>query len=128
MSENAIILQGTAGADLTSSQYLWVKADGTDDEKLKVENNATTSRECVGLLRNAPADEEEGWLVIAGVARGVAGGVIEPYDEITNDAAGKTVKATTGDLIRGRYIGRFDAAANDEIDILVYDNKVSLAP
>ena len=127
MSENAIILQGTAGADLTSSQYLWVKADGTDDEKLKIENGPT-SRECVGLLRNAPADEEEGWFVIAGVARGVAGGAIEPYDEITNNASGQTVKATTGDLIRGRYIGRFDAAANDQIDVLVYDNKVSLAP
>ena len=124
---NAIVLQGTAGADLSGSQYLWVKADGTADEAIVLENSPA-SRESVGILKNAPGNGGDAWFTASGIARGVAGAALEPYDEVTNDANGKTVVAAAGDLIRGRYIGRFDAVADDQIDILVYSNQNNALP
>ena len=127
-------IQGIAGEDLSSSQYLVVYADGGDSERLKVAGAAGNAT-VVGVLLNKPADEEVCEVCMSGFAPGIAGGALEPFDVLTTDAAGKFVPATTQDDYRlGQYVpplenGAYvDAAAGDKIRVLLFGNKLTQTP
>lgn len=128
------VVSAIAGADLTGSQFLVVYVDGADGEKVKV-SGAAGNATVLGLLVNAPADDAEALVQVQGFATGKAGAAIEPFDHVTSDAAGKLKPAATqNDYIIGQYVplpeaGVLpDAAANDEIRVLLFANKRTLVP
>ncbi|MEO1272287.1 MAG: hypothetical protein AAFX99_29675 [Myxococcota bacterium] len=104
------MVKGLAGADLSSSQYLFVYRDGTDDERLKLLTSLTDRESFFGVLQNNPADEERGSFVCDGVTLVKAGGILEDGDPITNNASGQAIKAENGAPIRGYYIAGKDNA------------------
>lgn len=132
MSRNTI--HAVAGADLSSSQYKWVYADGADTEKIKVAGDAGNAT-VVGLLEDTPADDAVGKVTINGFGIGIAAEALEPFDYVTSDANGDCrVVDTSNDYILGQYVPEAiggalpDAADGDEVRILVFDNKRLLHP
>ena len=124
----ATILPFIAGADLSSSQYLLVKSDGTDSERVIVAT-AASDNQIVGVLDNAPGDEGIADVVLSGICKVRAGGALEPHDYIMWGTGGKAVKyvAGSGNICLGRYIPEVadaggsksyrDAAATDLVTI-----------
>lgn len=124
------IIDGIAGADLSSSRYLLVQADGSDTERIKVAT-AATDTENLGLLQNDPGDEEIAQVCIHGLAKGKAGGAIEPFDFVMFGTGAKLVTyvGSATNVCVGRYVPRVidtngtlsynDAADGDIIDVFV---------
>jgi hypothetical protein len=55
-----------------------------------------------GILQNDPAVGETATVKVRNVSKAVAGGAIAINDELTTDAAGRLVAATTGQIIVAR--------------------------
>lgn len=127
MSGYGTVAGGFAGATLTSSRYLWVYPDGGDSEKFKVLTDDTYTSNGVGVLQNAPADDGRASVAFSGECTVIAGGVIEPYDYVTNDSNGKTVTWSAGKVKRGIYLPEKaatastmqDSASNQQIRIVL---------
>jgi len=96
-----------AGADLTGSQYLFVKSDGAD---VVVCGNGEAA---VGVLFNSPADTHAASVVRGGDPVVYAGTALAAGINIASDAAGKAVVAATGDVVLG--VTRAAAAAGDDL-------------
>ena len=96
-----------AGADLTGSQYLFVKADGAG---VQVCGNGEAA---IGVLWNDPADTRAASVVRGGDPVVYAGTALAAGIDIASDAAGKAVVAASGDIILGTT--RAAAAAGDDL-------------
>lgn len=125
-----------AGEALTSAQYLMVYTDGADGERVKKATDAT-SDVLLGILQNAPADDGTAWVITEGPTLAVAGGTIEPDDELTIDSNGKVIKAAgSGNKIVGAYRPQIrfdgtlrpDAASGNLIEIDLYPRKFDEVP
>lgn len=122
-----------AYADLSSSQYLVVYSDsGAERARLCTTDGGNST--ILGLLQdaNASAAGEMAQVVTKGYAWGIASEALEPDDFVTCDTAGKLRKVDScGDYILGRYAPQYsssgsvrpDAAANDRIRVLLFDDK-----
>jgi regulator of RNase E activity RraA len=114
----SVIVDFIAGEDLTAARGLVLYSNSSEKvQKAGAAANATVVGICV-----------QG-------AASVAGGTIEPHDYVTANASGKVVVASAqNDYIIGRYMPNLesgtqrDAAANDEIRILVFENPRVLVP
>lgn len=80
-----------AGADLSTSQYLFVA--GTDGDGIHV---ADSGVQPLGVLNNAPGDGDVCEIVTAGVAKVKCGGVIAQYAQIEVGSGGKAVTIASG--------------------------------
>ena len=125
------IIEGVAGADLSSLQFTAVYKDGTDSEEIKSATDAT-SNEILGILQNAPADGGRAQVMTGGFSTAIAGEALEPYDLLTVGTGGKMYKAEEGEAIIGQYIppvkggataSQDDAVASDEIRVRLMANK-----
>lgn len=127
-----LIIRAKAGESLTSKQYFGVYVDGSDGENVKLvaTDGGPAGSLCLGLLQNAPADDEAAQVAIYGLCKGKAGEALEPFDQLTFNSAGKLRKAdSVGDHIVGYYIPQAsgnalpDAATDDVINVLLCDDK-----
>mgnify|MGYP000034408268 CR=1 FL=1 len=96
-----------AGADLTTSQYLFVKTDGAGVVVCGAGETA------VGVLFNNPAITQAGSVVRGGDPQVYAGTALAAGINIASDANGKAVVADTGDVILGTT--RLAAAAGGDL-------------
>ena len=96
-----------AGADLSSSQYLFVKVSGANVVV------AGDGEAAVGILWNDPTSGKAASVVRGGDPHVYAGAAIAAGIDIASDAAGKAVAATTGDIILGTT--RAAAAASGDL-------------
>lgn len=123
------IISGVAGADLSSSKGLAVYSDGSDSEKIKVctDDQLTT---VLGILVNAPGDDEEALICIEGLCTAIAGAAVEPFDRLMVDGSGKLIAHTGASNVSfARYIAPVksangtlsqpDGADTREIDVFV---------
>lgn len=125
------IIEGVAGADLSSLQWTAVYKDGTDSEQIKSATDAT-SNEVLGILQNAPADDGRAEVMTDGFSTAIAGEALEPFDLLTVGTGGKMYKAEEGECIVAQFIppvkggqtaSHDDAAASDEIRVRLMGNK-----
>ena len=104
-----------ANADLSTKQFFCGSINGSG----KVAVTGAGAR-CDGLIQNKPAaagDPTE--LAIMGLAKGIAGGAINPGAEVASDAAGELVAAAAGNYIVGVYVGATAAADGQLISVLL---------
>lgn len=123
------VQRGVCGADLSALAYVFVKADGSDAEKIKVQGTATAIDSVGVLLPGSAGDDGECLFVYCGIATVKAAATLEPFDLVTADASGHAVKATQNDAVLGQVMpasGTGDAADDDEIQIWVFANKTVL--
>lgn len=83
-----------AGEDLTGSQFCAVDVErGTGQIVLPAANGRV-----VGILQNKPDDGESGALIESGISKVWVGATgIEAGDDVTTDADGHIIQATSGD-------------------------------
>lgn len=101
-----------AGADLSSSQHLFVKVSGAGVVL------AGDGDEAAGVLQNSPISGEAASVAVSGMVKVVAGGTIAVGAKVGADAAGKAVTAASGDIELG--IAREAAVANQVISMDFY--------
>jgi hypothetical protein len=82
-----------AGADLSALQYRFVEADGTLP--------AGAGADAMGVNYSKVTSGRPATVVVAGVAKVVAGAAVAVKDKIQTDANGKAIPATTGDHVLG---------------------------
>ena len=101
-----VIERAVAGEDLSAAQYLAVYVDGSDGEKVKkvVTDGGTVGSLILGLLDNAPADDGDARVLVAGFGTGKAGEALEPFDVLTTTNDGRLRKLdSVGDIPIGIY-------------------------
>jgi len=99
-----------AGADLSSSQYFFVKIDTDGDVVL-----AGDGQNAIGILQNAPAEGEAANVAISGVSKIVIGttGTLDSGSVISSDADGKATVGVSTDFALAILIE--DTTANDDV-------------
>lgn len=104
-----------ANSDLSAAQFLAVKFHGTATNDTVVAIAAATDIP-LGVLQNAPKQGEESEVVLTGIAKLKAGGVITRDDLLTIASDGRFVKATPGTDTTKYVIGRaLESAAANQI-------------
>ena len=131
------IVTAISGFDASSSQRLAVACiPGTDDEKLALQGTSTSTH-TLGILVNAPGDDEIAHVCTQGICEGVAGGDLRPFEKVAVTSGGKLIAAQTqNDVIVGFYLPAvagttatgYDAASDDIINVYLYDCKTTLVP
>lgn len=125
---STVIERAIAGENLSDAQYLAVYVDGADGEKVKkvATDGGTLNKLILGLLDNAPADDGDAHVAVAGHAVGIAAEALEPFDLLTITSAGKLRKLdSVGDIPFAIHAPKPragvlpDAAANDQIRVLL---------
>jgi hypothetical protein len=109
------ILSFPVAADYSAKQNYWMTLNGSRQAQL-----ATTRGEaCLGVLLDDPAAAGRvGAISVAGVTKCLLAGTIDEDDPITNDANGKTIKATLStDHIHGKALTA--GVSGDYIDVLL---------
>lgn len=81
-----------------TSQYRAYKGDTSNENQIVV---AGAGEAGIGVLQNAPAAGEAAELISSGQTPVKLGGTVTPYQQITPDASGDFVLATTGDVVWG---------------------------
>ena len=99
--ENLKTISGEAGSDLSAKQYHFVTmaADGQYDA-------TGDGAKADGILQNDPSVAGQAATIgIDGVSKLVVGGAVTAGDDVSSNAAGRGVSATTtGDIILGRAL------------------------
>ena len=86
-----------AGADLSSSQYRFVKLAA--DNECDV---ATDGVQAEGVLQNNPVADGEACVALSGVVKVIVGtGGLTAADNVASDANGAAITAASGDAILG---------------------------
>lgn len=135
MSDQKVV-NAVAGEALTSAQFKVVYVDGSDSEKVKLVGTAGGVSTILGVLENAPADDGLAYVVTEGYCSAIAGGTLEPFDELTTTNAGLVQVATSsGHYVIGRYepfvesgSAAPDAASGDRVRVFLYSNKRYVIP
>jgi hypothetical protein len=109
-----------AGADLTGSQYLFVKASGAN---VVVCGDGEAA---IGVLFNDPAITRAASVVRGGDPQVYAGTALAAGIDIASDAAGKAVVAATGDVVLGTT--RHAAAAGDDLVMINFFQGGNVVP
>jgi len=103
----------TSAADLTAKQYLAVKITAASTVNL-----SGAGEVAIGILQNAPAAAAVAKVSIDGqVTSAISGAAVTVGTQVTPDAAGKLVTATTGDYVIGTAV---TGAAAGDATFLVY--------
>jgi len=96
-----VVKEFNAGADLSSSQFLFLEWDGSDATVA----NAITDVP-VGVLQNKPTADRAAEVVMLGGTKLVAGGAITAGDLIGVDTSGRAVALTVGTDTTAYILGR----------------------
>ena len=106
----------TGASTLIAKQYFIVKQH-TDGTLILA---AAGTDHIVGVLQNKPAVGAPALVRFIGTSKVVAGGAINPGDNVTSDANGKAVATVTNkDVVLGTYLGTAAAASGDVIEVLL---------
>jgi len=98
----------TAGADLSGSQYCFVKLDSSAQVVL-----AGDGQDAIGVLQNDPASGEAATVMVgSGVTKVKAGGSSTNGGDVGIDSTGRAVDAASGDYIMGSFLEQPTAANN----------------
>lgn len=119
--DNIQTINSVAGADLSSSQYLFVKQHSTAGQVVV----AGDGENAFGVLLNDPTAGQAATVAIAGKVRVVAGGTVAIGARVAADAAGKAVTAASGDYVLG--VAVTGGAANTVIEVVFDKNGVEPA-
>lgn len=118
ISNYSVRITLVAGADLSSSQYLFVKLDGTGKA---VVCSAATDRP-IGVLQNKPVAGAEAAVVVTGGTKLKAGASVSIGAQVGPDSASKARGKTVGTDTTNYTVGTaLTAAAADEIFTAVID-------
>jgi len=109
-----------AAADLSASQYLFVKMGTNADEVILCGDG----EDAVGVLCEPANDTEAACVAVGGQSKVVAGAAVTVGAKLACDAAGKAVVATTGDVVMGTALA---AGALDEVITIQLDKEGVLA-
>jgi hypothetical protein len=105
-----------AGADLSTSQYKFVKLDASGNA---VPITATTDVP-FGLLLNAPKDGSEAHIALTAVGlKAMAGGAIAIGDTLGVASDGRVVKVTVGTDTTKYIVGRAEKEAAGAANIII---------
>jgi len=102
-----------AGADLSSSQYLFLKYSSGNVVVAGDGENGP------GVLQNKPVLNDVASIMAIGITRVIASGVLAAGAEVASDAAGKAKAPATGDVVRGQLL-QAAAADGDVVAMLLY--------
>lgn len=97
-NENMQTITLVAGADLSSSQYRFVKVDSTANQVVICGDGETGD----GVLQNDPTSGQAATVCIAGVTKVYAGGNFSAGDAISSGAAGVANISANGDYMLGK--------------------------
>lgn len=111
--ENATSQTFTAGADLSSSQYLFVKGDSTANQVVLCGDGEAA----IGVLLNDPTSGQAAAVATSGKVRVIAGGNITVGARVASDSAGKAVAAATGDYVLGVAITAGASNVHTEVQL-----------
>lgn len=137
MTTDPRAIPGISGADLSALKYVFVKADGSDGEKIKVQGTSTATDTVGVLCPGSLGDNKRCMFIATGFAKVYAAEALEPFDFVSADASGHAAKSTANDAILGRYIPRSglsatagdnDAADGGLIDVLLFPYMGNLHP
>lgn len=114
---------GIAGEDFSSAggllgaggtgQYLFVACNGTKDTYVHYKNdNPTSGQVPVGISQNNPKNGGELAIRALGLSKVVAGGVLNPGQEVGSDANGRAV--AKGGTLTGANLGDFVMGVVDD--------------
>jgi hypothetical protein len=106
----------TAGADLTTKQYLIMTLNGTGQV---IVSGVGATNIPTGVLQNNPPLLAAATIGMDGVTKVKAGGVVTPGAQITSDANGQAVVATTGDHTIGIAQNLSNTASGDLFPVLL---------
>lgn len=101
-----------AGADLSSSQYLFVKMNTTDRTVVACENGEAA----FGVLQNDPASGGAATVCVHGRTLIEVGETLTAGDSVGVDANGKAVTATSSDIVVGICVDGAATGARATID------------
>lgn len=87
---STVIVSFTAGADLSNSRFRFVALGGSDGTVVRAGANARV----LGVLQNAPKQNDAASVAVLGVVKVVAGGSISRGSLVRSDANGAAVAAT----------------------------------
>ncbi|SCM71512.1 hypothetical protein KL86PLE_100245 [uncultured Pleomorphomonas sp.] len=85
---NGLDITRLAGADLSSSQYLFVKLDANAQVVV-----AGAGEDAIGVLQNKPAAGQAATVRVGGLSKVVAGAAITAGARVASDASGKAKTA-----------------------------------
>lgn len=94
-----------AGADLSSSQYLFMKNSSGNAVA-----NDTAGGDCLGILQNAPASSAIAIIRAQGPSRAIASGSINANTRLKSDNAGKTAATAAGTVSGSNTVGSYTMA------------------
>ena len=98
---NEVSASFVAGADLSSSQYLFVKPHTTENQVVACGDGELA----IGVLNDNPASGREATVVVGGFTKVKAGATpIAIGDLLSSTSAGKAQPAGTSDYILGRAL------------------------
>ena len=100
-SNSAISTTFNAGADLSSAQYKFVKVEAVTGDVILV---AGATDRPVGVLQNAPKENEAAQVTIAGGTKVQAGGVAAAGNSLYSSAAGLAVTLVEGGTGAAAYV------------------------
>jgi len=111
-SQNLQLVSLPVTADLSASQYCWVK-DSSGSAAL-----CGAGQQALGILQNDPAASgRPGSIAIGGYSKSVSAGSISAGAYIASDANGKSVTVASGDFAIGIAVDA--ASANDVFTVQV---------
>lgn len=117
------VISFTAGADLSSNQFYLLKLNSSGNAVLATGAGSPL----IGVLQNKPENGEAAEVMVAGVAKVIAGATIDEADIITANASGKALSVTTKSLTFSGYaIGQaITAGATGEyVSVLIQPMRV----
>jgi len=117
MSQAAGVLDLTfkAGADLTGSQYHFVKCDGASG----VVSCGVGSELSTGILQNAPADGKAARVRLLGTSKLVMGGACSENALLTTDTSGHGVLASAEKDYVGAIALETSGGVDEIIEVLI---------
>lgn len=133
MATQETIIKAVAGESMASAQYHAVYVDGADAERVKIADGAADAYNTrfLGIVQNAPADDEVAEVCTQGFCFAKAGAAIEPYDLLqVENSTGRLIPLDEGICV-GQYIpglvdatatGR-DAADTDEVYVYLFPGR-----
>lgn len=107
----AIVISRKAESTLATKQYTFVKAGSSGGCAAQ----ASQGGDALGVLQNNPASGGTAVILVYGISKLVAGGIVADGADIATGTAGKAEDALTGDYILGKSLHGAASVTSDKI-------------
>lgn len=97
IEQNLVTITRAAGADLSSSQYKFVESNSSGTATVC----GTAGEYALGVLQNDPTSGNAATIAVSGISKVVLGDTVAINVEVSTDASGRAIPATTGHKIVG---------------------------